>query len=245
MSSECHTIDNNETSRSIHIDVDDLNKMGYPTPETGTVDLLEQFRFVKMQLIAKAFKGKSGDSKSLNSIMVTSAVNGEGKTFISLNIALSIASEYNHTVLYIDGDVSRKTSTELLKLNDHQGLTDYLADDTQNLADLFVHTDLPNLTILPSGKYHENVTELYASNRMHTFMQELSQRYNNRLIIYDSASLLQDSSASVLAHNADQIVFVIEAEKTPKHIIETALRSIKDCENIALILNKSNQRASV
>jgi len=71
MSSECHTIDNSETSRSIYIDIDYLNKMGYPTPKTGPVDLLEQFRNVKMQLIAKAFKHNSGDSKSLNIILVT------------------------------------------------------------------------------------------------------------------------------------------------------------------------------
>ncbi|MFQ5686361.1 MAG: XrtA-associated tyrosine autokinase [Candidatus Scalindua sp.] len=231
-----------ELSGLINIDLDELNMMGFITPETRNIKLFEQFRYIKMQLLSNTLKKGASDSRKSNIIVITSAIAGEGKTYSSMNLALSIAYEYNNTVLYIDADVSKQTATKLLKLDARRGLTDYLLEIQPDISRLLLKTNLPKFRIMPAGKFHERTTELFASKRMQSLMNELSERYNDRLIIIDSPPLLQDTSATALAQLADQTVIVIEAEKTPKHIVEEAIRSVKTDKYIGLLFNKSNQR---
>ena len=73
-------------------------------------------------------------------------------------------------------------------------------------------------------------------------MEELSTRYNDRVVIIDTPPLLQDSSAYALLKHVDQTLVVIEAEKTPRHVVFEALRRTPNSMDISLILNKSNQR---
>lgn len=229
-------------SKSINIDLNNLNMMGFITPETRNIKMFEQFRYIKMQLLSNVLKKKSSDLRNSNVIVITSAIAGEGKTYSSINLALSIAYEYNNTVLYIDADASKRTATKLLKVDDKLGLTDYLLENKLELIDLLLTTNVPKFRILPVGKYHERATELFASKRMQELMNDLSQRYNDRLIIIDSPPLLQDTSASALTQLADQTIIVIEAEKTPRHIVEEAIRNVKTDKYIGLLFNKSNQR---
>ena len=96
--------------------------------------------------------------------------------------------------------------------------------------------------MLPSGRPYDKVTELWSSHRMGSLMDELSQRYNDRIILFDTPPLLQDSSASMLANLVGQIVIVVEAEKTPRHLVEEAVSLLDGPQYVGLVLNKSNQR---
>ena len=227
-------------SESINIDLDKLGSLGFITPTTKNLHLFEQYRHIKMRVLGNAIENNSTGNSNI--IIVTSAVPGEGKTYSSLNLALSIAYEYNNTVLFIDGDVQKKMSTMILGAETRPGLLDFLTGGETSLSDVLLGTNIEKFTFLPSGKYHERATELYSSKRMLMLMQELSERYNDRLIIIDTPPLLQDTSATAIAKFAGKVILVIEAEKTPRHYVEEAIRLVNRDKLLGIILNKSNQR---
>lgn len=229
-----------KSSDVVTIDLQKLDSLGFITPKTANLHLFEQYRHIKMQVLADDVKRKNVSNKNI--IVITSAVPGEGKTYSSINLALSIAYEYNHRVLFIDGDVHKKTSSRILEISNRPGLLDYLTGEKIKLTDLLLSTNIEKFTILPNGRFHERATELYNSKRMQLLMQELSERYGDRLIIIDTPPLLQDTSAAAIARIAGNIILVVEAEKTPRHYVEESLRRINRDKLLGILLNKSNQR---
>lgn len=240
-----HRDDNNDAeqkfSRSIELDLDDLGKRGYLTPNTENKVLFEQYRRIKLPILKNAFEHETGTSNK-NLVMVTSSVTGEGKSFTSMNLAMSVAYEYNYTVLLIDADITKQMSSKVMGVEGAGGLIEYLTGKEQQLENLILKTNIPKLNLLPSGSHSEMVTELYSSNKMSDLVDELSNRYNDRLIIIDTPPVLEDSSAKVLTHLADQIIYIVEAEKTPKHVVEDGLRMLNRDDSIGIVLNKSNLR---
>jgi len=229
-----------KVSRSIDIDFDRLRRYGYLTPHTINITLSEQYRRIKSPILLNAFDKEHTSLKNRNLVMVTSAIPGEGKSFTSFNLALSVAKEFNHTVLYIDADAAKSTMTNFLGLQKEPGLTDFLINEKFSLPDVLLRTNIPKLTILPAGKTSEMITELWSSRRMRELVLDLSNRYDDRLIIFDTPPLLQDSSAPILTRFVGQIILVIEAEKTPQHIVDETLQLIQGSQYIGLVLNKSN-----
>ena len=75
-------------------------------------------------------------------VMVTSALQNEGKSFTSLNLAMSVAKEFNHTVLYIDSDVTKRNMEKLFNIKRGNGLVDFLLDNEQKLADILLKTNV-------------------------------------------------------------------------------------------------------
>ena len=234
--------DEGKNSRELfEIDFEKLKQVGILTPDTVNITLSEQFRRIKIPLMANAFGKEALDSPRSNLIMVTSSLQNEGKSFTSFNMAMSIAKEFNNTVLYIDADVTQRMLNRYIGVKEQAGLVEYLLEDERSLSELLIKTNVPRLTLLPSGRNYDRVTEMWASNRMQNLMQELSERYSDRLVIFDAPPLLQDSSATILAQQVGQVVIVVEAEKTPRHVVEEALNTIESAPFIGLVLNKSNQ----
>jgi len=229
-------------SRLITLDMPKLKKSGYLTPGTINIVLAEQYRRIKMPILINAFEEKGAHLVNRNLVMVTSAVPKEGKSFTSLNLALSIATEFNQTALFIDADIARHTNSSFLGLADEPGLSDLLMSDSTDVGDYLLKTDIPNLTLLPAGKYHEKGHEMWASSKMRNLLVELSTRYPDRVVIFDAPPVLLDSSAQILARQVGQVLFVIEAEKTNKQMVMEALESIAEAQYIGLVLNKSNRR---
>ena len=227
-------------SQQVNIDLDKLTEEGYLTPKSNDKILFEQYRRIKMPIIKKAFNEEQDTNNNI--VMVTSSLEGEGKSFTSINLAMSIAYELNYTVLLIDADVTKRKMSGIFDLQGKKGLIEYLKGEVEDLSKLILKTNIPKLNLLPTGEYTENVTELYNSKKMGELIQELSRRYSDRLILIDTPPMLQDSSSSVIRGLVDQILFVIEAEKTPKQIVEKALSEIEDDKDVGLVLNKSNQK---
>ena len=230
-----------KTSRTVSLNLAALNKAGVLVPNSLNKRLVEEYRRIKRPILQRAFP-ESGLAPLQNLVVVTSSVAGEGKSYSSLNLAMSIGTEVDRTVLLVDADVFKQTLTAKLGLADCPGLTDYLANDGADLSDYLVRTNIGNLSLLPAGRQHQKVTELWASDRMRELMTELSKRYPDRLVIFDSPPLLQESSAAVLASMVGQVIIVVEAEKTPQHVVKEALANIDDPGKVGLLLNKSNQR---
>ncbi len=216
-----------------------LSHMGYITPENEKGQAAEEFRIIKRPLIANAFGLGTARVKNGNLIMVTSALPGEGKTYCAINLAISMAMEMERTVLLVDADVARPRVPEYLGLQADRGLLDVLRDKDLHLSDLLIRTDIAKLTVLPAGRTYKRATELLASSAMTQLVEDIGNRYPDRIIVFDSPPLLATSEASVLASHMGQIVLVVESERTPQEAVREAINHIQSCEVVGLLLNKA------
>ena len=228
-------------SRRLNLDLERLAKSGFLTPESGRTQLAEEMRHIKRPLLINAANGSAFPERNSNLIMVTSSRPSEGKSYTSLNLAMSIAKERDKTVLLVDADVAKPGVTKMLNFEAEKGLVDYLVDDSLGLSDVMVRTNVPSFRFIPAGRRHIHSTELLASESMMALAQDLSKRYPDRIVLFDSPPLLATSEASVLAGLVGQIVMVVEAEKTTKQELEEALAQIGQNDNqyMGLVLNKA------
>lgn len=227
------------TSMLVEIDLKRLARMGGVTPDAERTQVAEEFRLIKRPLLANAFGQGGAAVRNGNLIMVTSSLPGEGKSFCSLNLAISIATEMERTVLLVDADVARPRLPEYMGIRAGKGLLDVLQDPSLELSDVMLRTNIPKLSLLTSGHPCKNGTELLASSAMSRLVADLANRYPDRVIIFDSPPLLSTSEASVLASHMGQIVMVVEAEKTSQEAVKEALSQLESCEVIGMVLNKA------
>jgi len=189
--------------------------------------------------LSNAFGKSASLLKKGNLILVTSSIPGEGKTHTAINLALSIAHERDHTVLLVDCDVARHGAISALGISDKPGLVDILEDDDFSVGDAILRTDIPELCLISSGKQYDFVTELLASQRMSELISEIGERYDDRVIIFDGPPLLPTPQTQVLTKLGGQVVFVIEAGKTPQSLVSEALDMISKEQATGLVMNKS------
>lgn len=227
------------SGRVVELDLSGLKDAGLVDPRSTQVNrTTEEFRRIKRPLLINVRGEGASVVPNANMIMVTSALAGEGKTFTSINLAMSIAMEMDRTVLLVDADVAKPDVTARLGVEAETGLIDLLLDDGLTLQDVLLRTDIPKLTLLPSGSRHVHSTELLASERMRQLTLELSSRYPDRIVIFDTPPLLLTSEARVLAGLMGQIVMVVEESITPQHIIKEAVESLQDNEIVGIVMNK-------
>mgnify|MGYP001951739886 CR=1 FL=1 len=229
----------NEATRSVKIDQDRLNEKNILTMSSDNVLVAEEFRLIKRSLLINAFTGGENAIENGNIIMVTSSKPDEGKTYCALSLALSMAKEKDLNVLLVDADVAKPDVMNTVGIKGGNGLIDVIGDESIDLGDCILKTDIKNLSILPAGKKHSFTTELLASEKMGNLIDELAQRYHDRVIVIDSPPVLASSASSVLAMHVGQVLFVVEAERTSEEEIKEALQLIKNCNNISMILNKA------
>ncbi len=232
-----------QTAKQVELDLARMHEMGLVTAEGGRSILSEDFRIIKRPLIKRAFSPRSDTDKPGNLIMITSSLAGEGKTFCSINLAMSIAMEIDHTVLLVDADVARPSVLRTLGLPPQRGLMDVLLDEKLDVADVMLRTNVDTLSILPAGTSNSRATELLASQTMSSLVFEIANRYSDRIIIFDSPPLLLTSEAHVLANHMGQIVVVVESETTTQHAVKESLRQLEGCSNVNLIFNKTREFA--
>lgn len=217
-----------------------LREAGMITPDSERTQLSEEFRIIKRPLLTNAFNRGAAPIKNGNLIMVTSSFPGEGKSFSAINLAMSIAMERDHTVLLVDADMAKPSVPNFLGLQPGKGLMDLLLDEDLKFSDVLIKTNVEKLNVLPAGRSHLHATELLASESMNRLLNEMAQRYPDRIIIFDSPPLLATTESRVLASRMGQIVMVVEAGKTPQAAVKEALSQIDKCEVVGLLLNKGS-----
>lgn len=226
-------------SRYAEIDLKSLQDRHFITPDSPPTIQAEEFRIVKRSLLLNAFAKGAGAIRNGNLILVSSTQPDEGKTFCAINLAMSIASERDVTVLLVDADFAKPDVLATLGVQPGKGLVDVIEGDDIDLADCLIRTSIENLVLLPAGRRHNMTTELLASERMEEIVEEIVKRYPDRIIIFDSPPVLASSAASVLALHVGQVLFVVEAERTREPQLKEALSLVSACKNINLLLNKS------
>ncbi|MCC6470561.1 MAG: polysaccharide biosynthesis tyrosine autokinase [Alphaproteobacteria bacterium] len=220
------------------IDWGKLRLGGLIVPNAEPTRVTEEFRIIKRPLIALAGDRSSERAPRSNIIMVSSSKPREGKTYVAINLAMSLASERDMNVLLIDADCHHPSIPDRLGIKAERGLLDVLQDRQLDLGDVLIRTDCPNLTVLPSGKRVPETTEILASQRMADLMNEISQRYRDRIVVIDTPPILSTSEASVLARQVGQVVFVVEAHATGASVVQEGVSLISVCPHISVVLNK-------
>ena len=225
-------------SRRVEISLEALSAAGIVSPNAPRSRIADQFRVIKRPLISNAMgKGASLIRKG-NLIMVTSALPGEGKTFTAINLAMSMATELDYTVMLVDADVGQPSVMGVLGLSTGPGLLDLVLDESKDMSDMLMKTNVDKLTLLPSGTPHPRATELLASDAMVRLLDEMATRYADRIIIFDSPPLLLATESRVLASHMGQIVMVVQAQKTLQSNVAQALAMIEACPVKLMLLNQ-------
>ena len=232
--------DNKTASQFINIDLDSLSKRNFVAKATERKLIYEEYRVIKRKLINNAFGPLSSSLKNPNLILVSSSRPGEGKTFTSVNLALSIALEQDKTVLLVDADVLRPNVSRTLEISVPRGLTDYLSSDSVDVTDIMHSTNVERLKLIAAGKPHHLSTELLASDKMAALVDEFASRYPDRIVIFDAPPLLGVNETSVLAGMCGQAVIVLEENKTKLNELEKAISMLPPDLATGFVINKAH-----
>src|SRR5690606_32507738 len=133
-------------SRRVELDMARLAAKGIVTPDAARSNLADELRVVKRPLLRNAAGKGATPVRNANLIMITSAVPGEGKSFTAANLAMSIATELDHTVLLVDADVARPSLPEIFGLPPGKGLLDVLVEPELDLSQVMLRTNVEKLS---------------------------------------------------------------------------------------------------
>jgi receptor protein-tyrosine kinase len=229
-------------ARRFNIDFDRLAERGLLTPDMPQSRIANEFRVAKRPLLNNCIGKSAVPVENARRIMVTSALPGEGKSYASLNLAMSIAMERDSTVLLVEGDPTRPSLATLMGLPPSKGLIDLLVNPGMDVSDVLIRTNLGRLSFIPAGTRHHHSTELLASKAMENLVNEVASRYEDRILIFDSPPILAAPEPRVLARYMGQIVFVIEAERTSQSVVLEALDALEACPVVMTLLNKTTSQ---
>ena len=227
------------TNKVIVVNKGALRAVGLLPPEHQERQIADQYRQIKRPLVVAALNKGSDALRNAQFIMVSSALPGDGKTFTSINLSISISREKDIHVLLVDADVAKPHISQLLGVAQEPGLLDALHDPSIDIESLILPTDIPGLSVLPAGRRSETATELLASQRMETLVDALAKRDATRIVVIDSPPLLLTSESRALAQRVGQIVLVVRAGKTLQQDLLDALSHLEQGKSIGLVLNQS------
>ncbi len=227
------------------LDFEWLGENGFLVPGSKNQQQAQEFRRIKRPLLLNLQPQVAAEYPlPTNVIFVTSSVPGEGKTFVSLNLALSLSAELDRQVLLIDGDAAKGDLSKWLGINEEKGLVDHLRMGDGDLEEAVIGTNVERLSVMPSGMMSDNIDELFASTLMGTVVQNLAARSESRIILVDGPPLIATTEAAVLARRMGQVVMVVEANKTPQSLVEEAASQLVGSQLVSLLLNKATTTGS-
>jgi protein-tyrosine kinase len=190
----------------------------------------EQYKMLRSQLLFPA------DRPAPRTIMVTSAIPGEGKSVVAANLAISIALGKQEYTLLVECDLRRPSLAGLFGLQNPRGLQDYLTEESE-LSQVLCKTAVDKLTLLPAGQAARNPYELLSSRRMMDLLEEVKNRYDDRFIILDSTPAQVAAETNVLSRFIDGVVLVIRAGKSSRKVIDETIKTIGKEKFLGVVFN--------
>ena len=222
----------------IFIHPEALRLAGYLPESNQDRRFADEYRQIKRPLLVSAFgpvPRKRAKLPSPRLVMMASALPGDGKTFTSINLALSLAREKDTSVVLVDGDVAKPHISRIFGVETWPGLMDILANPDMDVQDLILQTDCRGLSIL---------TELLSSSRMKAVANRLVECNPRCIALFDSSPLLVSSESLALASAMGQVVLVVRAGHTPRHAVVDAVESLAEEIPLSLVLNQGRRGLS-
>jgi non-specific protein-tyrosine kinase len=192
----------------------------------------EVYKVLRTQIL-EAAKEKGG-----NTIMITSALPGEGKTLTAINLAFTFARLFEQTVLLVDGDLKQQAIHKTLGFASDKGLIDHLVDDTP-LSELMIWPGIDKLTLISGGRSVAESTELFRSTRMRDLVSEMKTRYPDRYVFFDVPSILGGADTLDFVSLVDHVIVVVQYGSTPVDAVKKAVELIPQEKVIGFVLNRS------
>lgn len=226
------------TEAKVEVDRKSLGERGFIVPDSPAGPLAEEFRIVKRQLLLGMGAGSPVSADKRRTILVCSAQPDEGKTFCAVNLALSLAGERDMEVLLVDADFPKPEVLSILGLEAQgAGFVDALADPSLDPERLVIRTDIGGLSVMPAGRYENDVPELLGSDRTARVLARLTEGRPKRIVIFDSPPALMASAAAALAAHVGQLLLVVRADQTNEADLKEAAGLLSGCPQISLLLN--------
>ncbi len=198
------------------------------TAMTGPV--AENIRSLRTRIL-HPFSGKRP-----RSLLLTSASPEEGKSFICANLGISLAQGVDNYCLLVDCDLRRPVQHTLFGLDNRAGLSDYL-QRKKAIPELLAPSGVDKLSILPSGPLSINPAELLGSSYMASLVEELEQRYDDRIVILDSPPLQAASETAVLAQHVDGVILVVRYGASRREYVKTLVEAIGREKILGIVFN--------
>jgi protein-tyrosine kinase len=191
----------------------------------------EQFKKLKARVLTQMSK-----KDFQNTIMVTSSDIGEGKSIVSINLAVALSNELDYTVLLVDVDLRKPSIHKYFGIEPEYGLSDYLMNKV-DLNEVLIKTGIGKLAILPAGNIPDNSAELLSSEKMKMLVHELKHRYRDRYIVFDSTPLLVTADPLMLGAQMDGVVFVIQEGRTSQQAALQSMSLMKGWNMLGTVFN--------
>ncbi len=168
-------------------------------------------------------------------IMVTSAVQGEGKSFLVSNLASTFALTGNNTLI-VDTDLRKPRLSEVFSVTRNPGLSNLLIGEN-DLESIVKSTSIPNLSIITCGIIPHNPSEILESTFMEKFCKEVRDKFD--IVIFDTPPSMTVTDAVVLSRNMDGVIITIESGSTVKNTVKRCISQLisSKCEILGAIIN--------
>jgi len=219
------------------IALDAMERAGMVVARTARTRISEEYRIV-IGRVLRALHDEPIGTEERNTVMVTSARPGEGKSFTALNLAGSIAQHSTDPVLLVDLDAKLRPLSSILGVGDRLGFHDLVVDQSLQLEDVILPTAVGNLTFLPVGTRSREITDTANVRPITPTIIRLARRFPRHLIMLDAPPCLSTSDPHTVAPFVGQVVMVVEAERTQRSEVEAALDLVRVCPTITMLLNK-------
>lgn len=193
----------------------------------------EEYRKLKSMLV-KLTKGETFK----NMLMVTSSVSNEGKSITALNLAITLAQEYDHTVLLLDADLRKPSLHTYLGIEPKVGLSECLQDGI-DIKDALINTGIGRLSLLPAGREVHNPMELFSSQKSREFFLEIKNRYKDRYIIVDTPPVLPFAETRPISSIVDGVLLVVKEGMVPLQSISETMECLKGVCILGMIYNEA------
>ena len=201
----------------------------------------EEIALVREQVLRTVEATPLAEGRQPRLVMITSTRSGEGKTFVALNLAASIAEGAHRPVILVDANRGADSLTSLLGLRSASGLEQLRDTDDPDPVGLLRRTEVPDLFVLPYGTAQPSGGR---GSAMAGALLHLAGRLTDHIILIDAPACLESSIAGLLAGAAGQIALVVEAERTKRAEVEAALDILDACPTLQLLLNRSALQVS-
>jgi len=200
--------------------------------ESGHSAAHEQFRTLRSRLY------QIRANQTMKTVLVASALPGEGKTFVSVNLALVLARQHGRRVLLVDSDLRKPRLHEVLGTPATPGLSDYLSA-TADERSAIQKTPLQNLYFMPAGTLAPNPSELIGTGGMAKLIRALTPFFD--WIIVDTPPVIPVSDATLMAEACDGVILVLKAGSTPYDIAQRARDEFRSAPVVGVVLNRTGK----
>ena len=181
--------------------------------------------------------------KPLHSILITSPSAGDGKWLIASNLAV-VTGQNNKDVLLVDCDLRKPTLHKLFQVSNHQGLTHYLMQQKESVAEVVHGTKTKGLYVMTSGSLPPNPSELLNSHKMTNMINGLNEK--GKTVILDSPPVLIVADALVLAPRVDGVILIVDLKQTKRSMIFNSVKDLKqvNANLLGVVINRVRERSS-